>query len=87
MAEYKVCPICGKKFWCETEYWVYRKEYRYYCTWTCFQKSRKKSTPAYNYKQYEIDGEVHTMDEWMKKLGLTRSTIQKWVQKGKARVV
>ena len=43
---YKVCPVCGKTFFCEPEYWVYKREdnhsakhqKRYFCcSWKCLR--------------------------------------------------
>ena len=39
------CPECGKKFMHAPEY-VYRRDYKYYCSYTCFRKEdhrRKKA--------------------------------------------
>lgn len=44
---YKVCPVCGKVFFVEPEYWVYKRETRhdthhekryFMCSWSCLRK-------------------------------------------------
>ena len=40
-----VCPICGKEFpiraW-QRQGWVFQSGYTFYCSYTCFQKSKKR---------------------------------------------
>ena len=39
----KTCPICGKKFYCYAEMYVYvrkawKKTSKYFCSWSCLRK-------------------------------------------------
>lgn len=48
---YKKCPCCNKEFYISdgfTEYWVYRIQNRFYCSWTCYRGRRKKRITTAN---------------------------------------
>lgn len=45
MAEYcrRICPICGKEFYCNIRQWVYarqphQQEKKAFCSWACLNK-------------------------------------------------
>lgn len=42
----RYCPQCGKTFMCwAPREWCYRRNYRFYCSWTCYREAERGVRP------------------------------------------